>query len=71
MDEEQDDARKRPLAVRDSIRRERAAVMARMVRELRAWREGDRIQQQDLAAQGCVSATVVRRIEKGDYESAP
>ena len=29
------------------------------------------IQQQILAAQGCISATVVRRIEKGDYESAP
>jgi transcriptional regulator with XRE-family HTH domain len=42
-----------------------------MGRELRAWREGGGIKQQDLAAQGCVSATVVRNIEKGSYESAP
>jgi predicted ATPase len=42
-----------------------------MGRELHAWRERSGILQQDLAAEGCVSATVVRRIEKGDYESAP
>jgi predicted ATPase len=42
-----------------------------MGRELLAWRERNGILQQDLAAEGCVSATVVRRIEKGDYESAP
>jgi len=67
----QDDARKRLQAARDSIRQGRAEVMARMGRELRAWRERDGIQQQALAAQGCVSATVVRRIEKGNYESVP
>ena len=67
----QDRARNRLLTARDSIRRERGEVMARMGRELRAWRERSGILQQDLAAEGCVSATVVRRIEKGDYESAP
>ena len=67
----QDQARNRLLTARDSIRRERGEVMARMGRELRAWRERSGILQQDLAAEGCVSATVVRRIEKGDYESAP
>jgi predicted ATPase/transcriptional regulator with XRE-family HTH domain len=67
----QDHARNRLLADRDGIRRERGEVMARMGRELYAWRERSRIKQQDLAAEGCVSATVVRRIEKGDYESAP
>jgi predicted ATPase/transcriptional regulator with XRE-family HTH domain len=67
----QDHARNRLLADRDSIRRERGEVMARMGRELYSWRERSRIKQQDLAAEGCVSATVVRRIEKGDYESAP
>ena len=56
---------------RDDIRRERGDVMARMGQELRAWRERSGILQQDLAAEGCVSATVVRRIEKGDYESVP
>ena len=75
MDEEtgagQDHARNRLLAARDDIRRERGEVMARMGRELHAWRERSGILQQDLAAEGCVSATVVRRIEKGDYESAP
>src|SRR5690349_12013725 len=67
----QDHARNRLLTARDSIRRERGEVMARMGRELRAWRERSGILQQDLAAEGCGSATVVRRIEKGDYESAP
>jgi predicted ATPase/transcriptional regulator with XRE-family HTH domain len=67
----QDDARKRLEAAREAIRRERAELMARMGRELRAWRERAGIQQQALAAEGCISATVVRRIEKGDYESAP
>ena len=75
MDEEtdtgQDHARNRLRAARDEIRRERGAVMARMGQELHAWRERSGILQQDLAAEGCVSATVVRRIEKGDYESAP
>ena len=75
MDEEtgtgQDRARNRLRAARDDIRGERGEVMARMGRELRAWRERSGILQQDLAAEGCVSATVVRRIEKGDYESAP
>jgi predicted ATPase/transcriptional regulator with XRE-family HTH domain len=56
---------------RDSIRRERGEVMSKMGRELLSWRERSGIKQQDLAAEGCVSATVVRRIEKGDYESAP
>jgi predicted ATPase len=64
-------ARDRLRAARDDIRRERGDVMARMGRELHAWRERSGILQQDLAAEGCVSATVVRRIEKGDYESAP
>jgi predicted ATPase/transcriptional regulator with XRE-family HTH domain len=64
-------ARSRLLAARDSIRRERSEVMTRIGRELRAWRERSGILQQDLAAEGCVSATVVRRIEKGDYESVP
>src|SRR5215469_1969834 len=67
----QDHARDRLRAARDDIRRERGDVMARMGRELYAWRERSGILQQDLAAGGCVSATVVRRIEKGDYESAP
>src|SRR6516162_3992483 len=67
----QDHARNRLRAARDDIRRERGDVMARMGQELRAWRERSGILQQDLAAEGCVSATVVRRIEKGDYESAP
>ena len=75
MDEEtaagQDHARNRLRAARDDIRRERGDVMARMGQELHAWRERSGILQQDLAAEGCVSATVVRRIEKGDYESAP
>ena len=69
--EQQRRARDRLAEGRDSIRRERAELMARMGRELRAWREGGGIKQQDLAAQGCVSATVVRNIEKGSYESAP
>jgi predicted ATPase/transcriptional regulator with XRE-family HTH domain len=42
-----------------------------MGRQLYDWRQRSGIKQQDLAAEGCVSATVVRRIEKGDYESAP
>src|SRR5215469_17520017 len=67
----QDHARNRLRAARDDIRRERGDVMARMGQELHAWRERSGILQQDLAAEGCVSATVVRRIEKGDYESAP
>jgi predicted ATPase len=67
----QDRARSRLLAARDGIRRERVDLMTRMGRELHAWRVRSGIQQQDLAAEGCVSATVVRRIEKGDYESAP
>ena len=45
--------------------------MTRLGRELLGWRERSGIKQQDLAAEGCVSATVVRRIEKGDYESVP
>ena len=45
--------------------------MNRMGRQLYAWRQRSGIKQQDLAAEGCVSATVVRRIEKGDDESAP
>lgn len=64
-------ARDRLLGARDSIRRERGEVMSKMGRELLSWRERSGIKQQDLAAEGCVSATVVRRIEKGDYESAP
>jgi predicted ATPase/transcriptional regulator with XRE-family HTH domain len=67
----QDRVRNRLLAARDSIRRERGEVMNKMGRELLSWRERSGIKQQDLAAEGCVSATVVRRIEKGDYESAP
>ena len=67
----QDGARNHLRAARDDIRRERGDVMARMGQELRAWRERSGILQQDLAAEGCVSATVVRRIEKGDYESVP
>ena len=66
-----DRARNRLLAARTSIRDERATVMAKMGGLLLSWRERDQIQQQALAAEGCVSATVVRRIEKGDYESAP
>ena len=42
-----------------------------MGRQIYAWRQRSGIKQQDLAAEGCLSATVVRRIEKGDYESAP
>ena len=67
----QDGSRDRLLAARNSIRHERAEVMARMGSQLHSWRERSRIQQQALAAEGCVSATVVRRIEKGDYESVP
>jgi predicted ATPase/transcriptional regulator with XRE-family HTH domain len=69
--EQQRRARDRLAEARNSIRRERGEVMARLGRELLAWRERSGIKQQDLAAEGCVSATVVRRIEKGDYESAP
>ena len=75
MDEEsdtgQDHARTRLRAARDDIRRERTDVMAVIGRTLHTWRERSGILQQDLAAEGCVSATVVRRIEKGDYESLP
>ena len=67
----QDHARNRLLAARDSIRRERGEVMAAIGRVLHAWRERKGILQKDLAAEGLISATVVRRIEKGDYESAP
>jgi predicted ATPase len=67
----QDHARNRLLAARNSIRRERGEVMTRMGQELHDWRTRSGINQQDLAAEGCVSATVVRRIEKGDYESPP
>ena len=69
--EQQCRARKRLEAARYSIGRERREVMARMGRELHVWRERSGILQKDLAAEGLVSATVVRRIEKGDYESAP
>jgi predicted ATPase/transcriptional regulator with XRE-family HTH domain len=69
--ERQRRARERLETARESIRRERAEVMARMGRELYAWRKRTGIQQQALAAEGLVSATVVRRIEKGDYESPP
>jgi predicted ATPase len=69
--ERQRRARERLEAARDHIRRERREVMVGLGRELNAWRERSGIQQQALAAQGPVSATVVRRIEKGDYESAP
>jgi len=69
--EQQRRARKRLEAARNSIGGERRDVMARMGRELHAWRERSGILQKDLATEGLVSATVVRRIEKGDYESAP
>jgi predicted ATPase/transcriptional regulator with XRE-family HTH domain len=69
--EQQRRARDRLAEARNSIRSERREVMARLGRELLGWRERSGIKQQDLAAEGCVSATVVRRIEKGDYESAP
>jgi predicted ATPase/transcriptional regulator with XRE-family HTH domain len=59
------------VVTRESIRRERSEVMSKMGRQLYEWRQRSGIKQQDLAAEGCVSATVVRRIEKGDYESAP
>jgi predicted ATPase/tetratricopeptide (TPR) repeat protein/transcriptional regulator with XRE-family HTH domain len=67
----QDRARTRLVEARESIRRERGEVMSKMGRQLYEWRQRSGIKQQDLAAEGCVSATVVRRIEKGDYESAP
>src|SRR5579863_6906496 len=57
-----DRARNRLLTARDSIRRERGEVMSRMGRQLHAWRQRNGIKQQDLAAEGCLSATVVRRI---------
>jgi len=69
--EQQRRARERLVEARNSLRGERREVMARLGRELLGWRERSGIKQQDLAAEGCVSATVVRRIEKGDYESAP
>ena len=68
---EQDRIRGRLLAARDGVRRQRSEVMLEIGRLLSAWRALSGVLQQDLAAQGCVSATVVRRIEKGDYESAP
>jgi len=68
---EQDHIRGRLVAARDGIRRQRAELMLEVGRLLRAWRALSGVLQQDLAAEGCVSATVVRRIEKGDYESAP
>jgi predicted ATPase/transcriptional regulator with XRE-family HTH domain len=69
--EQQSRAHERLVEARNTIRRERAELMATMGRELHVWRERSGIKQQDLAAEGCVSATVVRRIEKGNYESAP
>ena len=56
---------------RDKIRRRRAELMTDIGQLLRDWRDLNGVLQQDLAAAGCVSATVVRRIEKGDYESPP
>src|ERR1700685_2911140 len=67
----QDRARRRLTTARDHVRRRRGEVMLEVGRLLRIWRDLSGILQQDLAAEGCVSATVVRRIEKGDYESAP
>ena len=69
--ERQRRARQRLQAARDSVRRERKEVMAKLGHELHAWRERSGIQQQALAAEGLVSATVVRGVEKGNYESAP
>ena len=66
LTEQQWHARERLEEARNSIRHKRAEVMARMGRELHAWRERSGIKQKDLAAKGLVSATVVRRIEKGD-----
>jgi predicted ATPase/transcriptional regulator with XRE-family HTH domain len=68
---EQDRARGRLTTARDHVRRRRGEVMLEVGHLLRIWRDLSGILQQDLAAEGCVSATVVRRIEKGDYESAP
>ena len=65
---EQDRARGRLTAARDHVRRRRGEVMLEVGRLLRIWRDLSGILQQDLAAEGCVSATVVRRIEKGDYD---
>ncbi len=59
------------MTVKEDIRRRRDVVMVEAGRALRAWRESRGVQQQDLAAAACVSPTVVRRIEKGDYESPP
>lgn len=59
------------MTAREDLRRRRVEVMLEAGSLLRTWRETHRIQQQDLAALACVSPTVVRRIEKGDYESPP
>jgi predicted ATPase/transcriptional regulator with XRE-family HTH domain len=67
----QAEIRSRLVAARDQVRGRRSEVMLEIGRLLRVWRDLSGILQQDLAAEGCVSATVVRRIEKGDYESPP
>lgn len=66
-----DRMRERLTTAREDARRRRGLVMAEAGRVLRTWRESRGVQQQDLAAAACVTATVVRRIEKGDYESPP
>jgi predicted ATPase/DNA-binding XRE family transcriptional regulator len=63
--------RERLTTAREDVRRRRGVMMLEAGRLLRTWRETRGVQQQDLAAVACVSATVVRRIEKGDYESPP
>jgi len=68
---EQDRIRGRLIVARDGIRHQRSQVMLEVGRLLSAWRALSGVLQQDLAAEGCISATVVRRIEKGDYESPP
>ena len=54
-----------------AIRAERVAVMQAMGVALSSWRQQAGVQQQALARKACVSPTVVRRIEHGDYESPP
>jgi predicted ATPase/tetratricopeptide (TPR) repeat protein len=56
---------------KDEVRLLRTGVMADIGRILFTWRQTAGVQQQDLASAACLSPTVVRRIEKADYESPP
>jgi predicted ATPase/transcriptional regulator with XRE-family HTH domain len=67
----QERAREHLRTARADIRRQRTDAMRAFGEVLRTWRAQSGVLQQDLAVEACVSPTVVRRIEKGDYESPP